>query len=395
MNAALAIMCVARRWGDGSCTLTDDPSRASCVVSASSDSCAQRNALFYCHQAYATSRPECRPCLPGESNCRCDEQYACKSSSCVGGRCASVGCRGCPCGRWRTCSDGLVCNTTQLCETAPANAAELCQSAWDSAAQQCDYATQQDDIEDLLRRAPLDEGLPVQVSPSDAPMCAQLRQLLICRARALESSGCVDTGIGATVARMCDAIPATRLAALDCDLCEPESCDGTKPACRRGLVCIDAKCIIDPQYSICRNASTQVASACPDRAKRQDLETIELAAKVGAMTNVTDTACAALLVAHTNRSACYARVYADAGCMLPQDGPRHSLCSNDDMAKRIAAIGCSICTSLPTITFAPSGTNGPVAPVSSISVVPSDINAGCLRAHFLGLALVVSAIGFN
>jgi hypothetical protein len=262
-------------------------------------------------------------------------------------------------------------------------------------AQQCDYATQQDDIEDLLRRAPLDERLPVQVSPSVAPMCAQLRQLLICRSRALESSGCVDTGIGATVARMCDAIPAARLASLDCELCEPEPCDGTNPACRRGLVCIGGKCIIDPQYSICRNASTQVVSACPDRAKRQDLETVVLAAKVGAMTNVTDTACAALLVAHANRSACYARVYADAGCRLPQAGPLHSLCTSDGMAQRIAATGCSICTSLPTITFAPSGTNGPVAPVSSISLVPSDINAGCLRAPFLALALVVGAIGFK
>jgi hypothetical protein len=269
-------------------------------------------------------------------------------------------------------------------------ATDLCKTTSETAARQCDYATQQNDIDDLLSSAPLDEGLPVQLSPSVASMCTKLRQLLICRARVFGSSNsdCVDGGIGVTVARLCDAIPAARLAALSCGLCEPEPCDSAMPACLRGLACIGGKCIIDPQYAICRNASSLVGPACPDKAKFEDNETVQLAAKVGAMTNVTDTACATLLVAHTNRSACYSRVYADAGCMLPQAGPRHSLCTNDDMAKRIAAIGCSICTSLPTITFAPSGTNGPVAPVSSISLVPSTPGVCVHHSLLLRLSLV-------
>jgi hypothetical protein len=359
---------------------------------SSIDSCSQRNSSYTC--AGVPGGPYCRACTHGVTrNCRCDDQRACNTTLCVDGRCGSLGCLGCPCGRWRTCADDLVCNDMQLCESGPANATELCKTTSETAARQCDYATQQNDIDDLLGSAPLDEGLPVQLSPSVAPMCAKLRQLLICRARVFGSSNsdCVDGGIGVTVARLCDAIPAARLAALSCGLCEPEPCDSAMPACLRGLACIGGKCIIDPQYAICRNASSLVGPACPDKAKFEDKETVQLAAKVGAMTNVTDTACATLLVAHTSRSACYARVYADAGCMLPQAGPRHSLCTNDDMAKRIAAIGCSICASSPTITFAPSGTNGPV---SSVSLVPSDINAGCLRAPFLGLALVVSAVGF-
>jgi hypothetical protein len=380
----------------GLCTALEIPQYTDrCSVASGIDSCAQRNASYSC---LSTVGSYCRICGAGVTPfCRCDLRRSCTTRFCVDGRCGLIGCRWCPCGRWRTCAAGLVCNADQMCETAPVmNSTEQCNSLSDTAARQCDYAAQQNDIDDLLRSAPADEGLPVQLSQSVATACSKLRQVLICRARVYDgsSSGCVDAGIGATVSRLCEAIPAARLAALNCGLCEPEPCDSATPGCLRGMACIGGKCIIDPQYAICRNAASMVGAACPDLAKFEDKETVQLAAKVGAMTNVTDTACAALLAAHTNRSACYARVYADAGCMLPQTGPRHSLCTNDDMAKRIAAIGCSICTSLPTITFAPVGTNGPVAPVSSISLVPSDINAGCLRAPFLALALVVGAIGF-
>lgn len=79
-------------------------------------------------------------------------------------------------------------------------------SASDSAAQQCDYATQQSDIDELMRSAPQDEAQPVLLTAAVAPMCTKLRQLLICRARVFDGSGCVDSGIGGTVKRLCEAI---------------------------------------------------------------------------------------------------------------------------------------------------------------------------------------------
>lgn len=278
----------------GVCSSTRPPSiGSSCIVTSDIDSCAQRNGSYHCVSSLG-GRFECRECPVGISSCRCDDRRACVSRLCVDGRCGLLGCRGCTCGRWRTCAAGLVCNDLQICETAP-NSTEVCTGLSDTAAQQCDYATQELDIDDLFRSAPLDEGLPVQPSPSIAPMCAKLRQVLICRARVFDSStnstsGCVDTGIGATVARVCEAIPAARLAALNCGICEPETCDAAKPACLRGLACIGGECVIDPQFAICRNASTLLYASCPDTAKQQDIETVQLAAKVGAMTNATDTA---------------------------------------------------------------------------------------------------------
>jgi hypothetical protein len=76
------------------------------------------------------------------------------------------------------------------------NATEVCKSASDSAAQQCDYATQQSDVDELMRSAPQDEAQPVHLTAAVAPMCAKLRQLLMCRARVFDGSGCVDSGIG-------------------------------------------------------------------------------------------------------------------------------------------------------------------------------------------------------
>jgi hypothetical protein len=346
------------------------------------DSCADRNSSFNCFKAPIGTY--CRACTPGDPNCRCDDRRECKGAFCVDGRCKSLfgplGGQGAPCGRWRSCSIGLVCNEVQLCEIAPANSSETCTNVVDTAAQKCDYATQLDDIDDLLRSAPIDEALPVQSTPAVAPMCAKLRQLLICRARVLGGSGCADSGIGGTVARLCEAIPAARLAALNCGLCEPESCDATKPSCLRGMACIDGKCIIDPQFAICRNASGTVITACPDPAKRGDVEIIELAAKLGTKTAVTDAACTALLEARMTRNLCRARVFAAAGCQIAQPAARGSACSGNGTAERVMAIGCSLCVPLPPLTSNPPlstiASNPPLGTVKASAFASTDISTG-------------------
>ncbi len=379
---------------NGLCTVAEDPNGDRCNVASGIDSCSLRNSTYYCY-VFATING-CRRCTPGARNCRCDDRRECTNGFCADGRCGSVGCRFCPPGRWGTCASGLVRNEEQLCETAP-NVTETCTSAAATAAQQCDYATQQSDIDDLLRSAPFDESLPVQPTPAIVPLCTKLRQLLICRARVLDGSGCADTGIGATVARLCEAIPAARLAALNCGMCEPESCDAAKPACLRGLACIGGKCIIDPQFDICRNAPARVYSACPDPAKKEDVSTVQLAARLGTKTAVVDAACAALIEARTAHSLCYARAYADAGCKLAQPAPRVSVCSGNGTAERIAAIGCSVCASQPAITVTPSGTigalDGPTTATaapggSTTAVVSADTSTGCRLAVALGLALI-------
>jgi len=338
----------------------------------------------------------CRRCTPGARNCRCDERRECTNGFCVNGQCAALGCLFCPCGRWRTCASGLVCNEEQFCEVAP-NATETCTSAAATAAQQCDYATQQSDVDDLMRSAPLDEALPVQPSPAVAPMCTKLRQLLICRARVLGGSGCADTGIGATVARLCEAIPAARLAALNCGLCEPESCDAAKPACLRGLTCIDGKCIIDPQFAICRNASSQVDAACPDPSKDDDVKTVQLAARLGTKTAVVDAACMSLLEARAAQGRCFARSFAEAGCKRAQLPPHGAVCRETGIRERAAAIGCNVCVDSPLITAAPAVSGVPSGPTaaaapggSTTGVVSADTSTGHpLAVRGLMLAITV------
>jgi hypothetical protein len=59
---------------------------------------------------------------------------------------------------------------------------------------------------------------------------------------------------------------------------------------------------------------------------------------------------------------CRCRLHAASGRSAP------FVVHKDDIAERIAAIGCSICTSLPAITFASSGTNGPAALAKTATV---------------------------
>jgi hypothetical protein len=379
----------------GYCSVAQNPKNDLCspMLVPTPDSCWQRNTSFACVQLPLGDY--CRECVPGNGNCRCDARRDCAIGICADERCASLGCRGCPCGRWRTCATGLVCNDNQVCETAPANATELCKSASDSAAQQCDYATQQSDIDELMRSAPQDEALPVLLTAAVAPMCAKLRQLLMCRARVFDGSNCVDTGIGGTVKRLCEAIRGSRLAALNCALCEPEPCGTAKPACLRGFVCIDSKCVVDPQFAICRNAAPQVDTACRDPANQQDIATVQVAAMLGSATAVVNATCARLLEARTAHGLCYARKYAEAGCKLPQSAPGSFACRKNGVSEGLTAIGCTLCEKLPLSTSSPTvpdETSGPVAPGGSTVLSSADINTGRWLAPVLGIPLTIATL---
>jgi hypothetical protein len=227
-------------------------------------------------------------------------------------------------------------------------------------------------------------------------------QISLDRARVFDGSNCVDTGIGGTVKRLCEAIRGSRLAALNCALCEPEPCGTAKPACLRGFVCIDSQCVVDPQFAICRNAAPQVDTACRDPASQQDIATVQLAAMLGSATAVVNATCARLLEARTAHGLCYARKYAEAGCKLPQSAPGSFACRKNGVSEGLTAIGCTLCEKPPVITLSPTvpdetapdgstGTSGPVAPDSSTVLSSADINTGCLLSPVLGFPLTIAA----